>query len=692
MTRRDAIVIAGAVLLGLAGCAGSGGGPPEQGGVAPVAVAEPPGLELLSPGELVGEVDVPRRTAYTEEDLIWHGSEYNHLLPANRLTAAGDAVTFAAEWEPATGMAGAAYGIYSFTVAGFDREDLIEFGWDTPPPEADRVFIGLSDWDRNTWHWQGYGDGGQVSVDALADYFSVSDVLLLAVVSIGYNQDCTLRWVHLGTMPAAVAQLQLEATEAVAPVNQNFSGAGSQAGVGEITKYEWDFDGDGSFETDAGTDPFISHIYTEAGEYSPALRITTTYGEQPVDSGSFTVLSGWDHTFGSTSGEYCRAVAVDGDSIYLLGNTSTYGVGANEVLLLKYSREGEFQWARAWGGIQADNSAGLGIDAEGSVYVVNETHNWGLYGLALLKWSPTGELLSTTVWDSPDSDFWKAMKMHGSALYVLGKASGVGDPQLVRLDSSGEVQWARRFGTADEERAIDLAVSEEAGNVRIHTLVSSEDTLGEFRIHYCEFSDSGSLVDARVWTSAADELHPEALAVATSPRQVFISGQIGPSGMAEEFFLIEQLETGASVARRWKAGAGLTGDNTLLTVMGGFLLLGGALGDQARLLKVARNGSLLAAETYVGASDSSVLMNAAPITDNGLLIGGSIRLAATGGWQTDSLTAGDTPGSWAPLTVSIVEVAGTTTSPSGRVSVSTDGVQDTGGGALDAWLMMKAMP
>jgi len=26
------------------------------------------------------------------------------------------------------------------------------------------------------------------------------------------------------------------------------------------------------------------------------------------------------------------------------------------------------------------------------------------------------------------------------------------------------------------------------------------------------------------------------------------------------------------------------------------------------------------------------------------------------------------------------------------VTVITDGVQDTGGGALDAWLMMKAMP
>ena len=49
---------------------------------------------------------------------------------------------------------------------------------------------------------------------------------------------------------------------------------------GSIVNYEWDLDGDGSFETNSGTNPIVTHTYTAEGEgtYNVRLRVTDNGG------------------------------------------------------------------------------------------------------------------------------------------------------------------------------------------------------------------------------------------------------------------------------------------------------------------------------------------------------------------------------------------------------------------------------
>lgn len=54
-----------------------------------------------------------------------------------------------------------------------------------------------------------------------------------------------------------------------------------------IARYEWDLDGDGSFETDTGAMPRVSRTYDAAGDIAPAVQVTdifgrTTTGEVPL--------------------------------------------------------------------------------------------------------------------------------------------------------------------------------------------------------------------------------------------------------------------------------------------------------------------------------------------------------------------------------------------------------------------------
>jgi hypothetical protein len=76
--------------------------------------------------------------------------------------------------------------------------------------------------------------------------------------------------------------------------------------LGTITKYEWDLNGDGSFETDGGTSPTIGHRFLEVGTQTPSVRVTGSTGlsatksvtlnigfpDSPLNAFPSTVLTG----------------------------------------------------------------------------------------------------------------------------------------------------------------------------------------------------------------------------------------------------------------------------------------------------------------------------------------------------------------------------------------------------------------
>lgn len=62
-----------------------------------------------------------------------------------------------------------------------------------------------------------------------------------------------------------------------------FDAAASTGGNNtNIAHYEWDLDGDGTFETDTGATPTTTHVYAVKGTYPAAVRVTDTSGGSDV--------------------------------------------------------------------------------------------------------------------------------------------------------------------------------------------------------------------------------------------------------------------------------------------------------------------------------------------------------------------------------------------------------------------------
>jgi YD repeat-containing protein len=69
----------------------------------------------------------------------------------------------------------------------------------------------------------------------------------------------------------------------------SFDATGSGDSDGTIVKYEWDLNGDGTFETDSGTDPTVQHTYPDNGAFLIKLRVTDDGGASTVFSRNMTV-------------------------------------------------------------------------------------------------------------------------------------------------------------------------------------------------------------------------------------------------------------------------------------------------------------------------------------------------------------------------------------------------------------------
>jgi len=103
------------------------------------------------------------------------------------------------------------------------------------------------------------------------------NVKLRATDNNGIN-DQTTRTLQVNAAPPPTSRFTVSPNPALTAQTVSFDGSGSSATNGSIVKYEWDLDGDGSFETDTGATPTTSRSYTSPATLSAKLRVTDNNG------------------------------------------------------------------------------------------------------------------------------------------------------------------------------------------------------------------------------------------------------------------------------------------------------------------------------------------------------------------------------------------------------------------------------
>jgi YD repeat-containing protein len=144
------------------------------------------------------------------------------------------------------------------------------------------------------WEWDLDGNGS-FETDGGATPTTTKTYAAAGPVTVGLrvtdDQGATAEVTHALTVQAQAPTASFTATpNPVVTGNQaSFDAAASSAPGGTITKYEWDLDGNGTFETDTGATATASRTYTAIGPVTVGLRVTRDGGRTAETTRTLTV-------------------------------------------------------------------------------------------------------------------------------------------------------------------------------------------------------------------------------------------------------------------------------------------------------------------------------------------------------------------------------------------------------------------
>ena len=156
----------------------------------------------------------------------------------------------------------------------------------------------------------------------------------------------------------------------------------------------------------------------------------------------------WTRIWGGSSydeDDYGLDIASDSSgNVYVVGGTETYGNGNNDMVIIKYDRNGNLLWMRTYGTAYTDWAISIAIDSSNNIYVTG-TIDTPTYDqdMCILKYNTGGTRLWAYTWGLNDDDYGTGVAVDSNGnIYVVGEThNGIDEVFIVKYNSTGQVQW-----------------------------------------------------------------------------------------------------------------------------------------------------------------------------------------------------------------------------------------------------------
>lgn len=692
------LLASASILLAVPGCQGSNGVEPA------VDAADRPDYAALLPDvEQLPALTAKREPAYSEYDLLSYGKYFYSAGFNQNVVASGNFAQFSPSFGDTHGrtLNNLAYCMYLFYIDSvYTDEQEINYGWDLAPAHLSTAWIGVSDHNHEIWRWYQCNPAGHQDVDDLDLCFSSTGQVLNVVFVLAGEDPARLAYVRVGA-PSTQAHIHTSPTNSFPPLDATFDASGSTTGIGDIVKYEWDWNNDGIFELDTGDTPTADHSYSAIGTHHPAVRVTSEYGEQDSASMDVKVCAQWTHSWGTDRLEAINGVCTDAE----LG---CYGVGwmntaedMKQLLLLKWDLAGNLEWARAWGGASDEEGCDI-VATAGVLYVLGSTESYGAGArdILLQKWNSDGDLVWSRTWGGNSFDEAQRFSLRDEYLYLAGEtrsfAHGNGDALVLRFNTAGDLVWARSVGDSAPDSAWGIrafkAFATQTTSVHVAGHSESYKSAGSAGdALYLRFSTDGTLTKAMTWNGGENQTGMAVCVSGLSGDEIYVGGHNN-----SDLLLLEVGTGGGLTAAAWDSGEGdLCHD---MERLGASLLLCGQTGasgseEDAVVLNLSPGGAVQGAQAWdlAGEDESWLGIAGHPA---GVLLGGKCVKADGGSWGNASGTVSTISGSWTTRSITPDTPAGQVGAPSAdAVDVTSLGVIDAGGGdPLDALMSVRTVP
>ena len=214
---------------------------------------------------------------------------------------------------------------------------------------------------------------------------------------------------------------------------------------------------------------------------SDATRAAIFFDEQPRQ---------WGKTLGGLENERAVAVERSPDGGYVvLGETSSYGAGSQDLWIIKLDRAGTILWHRTYGGTGYESAAAVTASPEGGYLVVGTTSSVtsGGQDAWLVKIDESGAVEWGRSYGGPLRDRGVAVVTTSDCKYVIGGTTQDPDTShwdiwLMKWDSNDGVIWHKTYDGSHYESISSLQRSWDGGFIIAGESRHVAGRNGDFRV------------------------------------------------------------------------------------------------------------------------------------------------------------------------------------------------------------------
>ncbi|MFX0194902.1 MAG: carboxypeptidase regulatory-like domain-containing protein [Candidatus Hodarchaeota archaeon] len=180
----------------------------------------------------------------------------------------------------------------------------------------------------------------------------------------------------------------------------------------------------------------------------------------------------WESTFGGNSYDYGYSVQQTSDGGYIIaGVTNSYGAGFTDVYIVKTNSSGEMQWQRTFGGGSSDYGKSVELTSDGGYIIAGQTGSFGAGGpdAYLVKIDSSGNMQWQETFGGSMYDTANSVQQTSDGGYILtgwtSYPGGDWNVYLVKTNSVGTMQWEKRFGGSNHDYGHSVQQTSDGGYI-----------------------------------------------------------------------------------------------------------------------------------------------------------------------------------------------------------------------------------
>ncbi len=220
----------------------------------------------------------------------------------------------------------------------------------------------------------------------------------------------------------------------------------------------------------------------------------------------------WQDVYTPFVNSYLRSIQETSDGGYItVGHIFPSLNNSIDLLILKLDSIGRIEWQRYYGGSQDDWANAIQETSDGGYFVAGYTESFGAGNLDfwVLKLTSIGNIAWERAYGRSGDDWANSAQQTSDGGFIVAGASdsfgaGLSDFWLLKLSSSGNIEWQKPYGDTGEEGAFSIQQTDDDGYVVAGTTDSY--SVGDFDILVLKLYSDGAIDPSCVLPGSSNAL------------------------------------------------------------------------------------------------------------------------------------------------------------------------------------------